>query len=175
MRLGAKRIVLVSLLAIVVIPVLMITGPILYDGWRISRGNYPLADRTEASVGTLSMTLERYVIHPYLAEYRRVLTVVTADGSKRVSELSTDTGGASRIDICELGDGDLRLSDRFGHYRLNRSGNLSPVQSASVSQSGPGGLVISAGISEEVPECVRKLGRFDRDAEGGYMFQPTAI
>ncbi|MGF9562367.1 hypothetical protein [Neorhizobium sp. JUb45] len=164
-----------SLLSVAAIPILLIAGSVLYDGWRISRGDYPLADRTEAKVGALSITLERYVIHPYLAEYRRVLTVVMADGSKRVSELSTDTGGASRIDVCELGDGDLRLSDRFGHYRLNLAGNIMPVKTVSVSQAGPGGLVISAGVSGEAPQCVRNLGRFDTDAERGYMFQPTAI
>lgn len=172
MRIGVKKIVLVSLLVIVGLPILflsIVAGTIAYDGWRMSKGEYPLADTSEAKIGQFTLRLERYAIHPFLAEYKRVLTVTDADGTTRSRDLYTDTGGGGLISICETANGDLRLVDRFETTIVKTDGRLWALT------EGEQGMAKSELASEDShrsqPGCKRMLGRFDRDDARNYGFR----
>jgi hypothetical protein len=172
MRISVKKIVLVSLLIIVGLPLLFVSvvaGSIAYDGWRMSKGEYPLADSSEAKIGRFVLRLDRYAIHPFLAEYKRVLTVTDASGKARSRDLFTDTGGGGLLSVCETENGDLRLVDRFETTIVKTGGRLWAAVEGE--QSMAKAELASENIRRSQPGCKRMLGRFDRDDARNYGFR----
>jgi hypothetical protein len=172
MKISVKRIALVSLLIIIGLPLLfvsIIAGTIAYDGWRMSKGEYPLAASSDAKIGQFVLRLDRYAIHPFLAEYKRVLTVIDADGKARSRDLFTDTGGGGLLTVCETETGDLRLIDRFETNIVKTDGSL--WASTDGEQGIVGTELVLEGGQPMQPGCRRLLGRFDRDDAGDYGFR----
>jgi hypothetical protein len=164
MKISVKKIALVSLSVIVGLPlvvVALVAGTLAYDGWRMSKGDYPLADTSEAKIGQFVLRLDRYAIHPFLAEYKRVLTVTDASGVSRSRDIYPDTGGGGLVTICETKNGDLRLVDRFETNIVRTDGRLWD------SAGGYRNMAKSERVSETgrpaQPGCERMLGRFDKE------------
>ncbi|MBD8553025.1 hypothetical protein IFT84_00645 [Rhizobium sp. CFBP 8762] len=59
------------------------------------------------------ITLKRYSMHAFFAEYKRVLVVDQQDGAQVTSELMSDSGGSSDIEICRSAAGELVMQDRL--------------------------------------------------------------
>lgn len=176
MKISVRKIVLGSLLVIVGLPLLLISafiGTLAYDGWRMSKGDYPLADSSEAQIGGMTIRLDRYAVHPYLAEYKRVVAVTGRDGSSRMVELPLDTGGSDVILACATAAGGVNLTDRFGSYSVAADGIDLPI-SAGIPDPGDLNTLFKPAGSELPIRCERFLGRFDRNAERNYGFLPAS-
>jgi hypothetical protein len=171
MKISVKKIVLISLLIVVGLPVLfvsLVTGTLAYDGWRMSKGEYPLADSSEARIGRFVLRLDRYAIHPFLAEYKRVLAITDGDGKSWSRDLFTDTGGGGLVTVCETNNGNLRLADRFEINIVRTDGRLweDHHEAAEIARAD---FVSEPGHTSQ-PGCKRMLGRFDRDDARKYGF-----
>lgn len=174
MRISVKRIIFVSLLVLVGVPCLLIAllvGSIAYDGWQMGKGNYPLADRTEARIATATLVLERYAIHPFLAEYKRILTVTDATGAARRLELPIDSGGGDMMLACGGSAGGLQLLDRFGAYGVIDRGVEFDAPGVVLSQNDMRDQFERVLTDRETIPCYRYLGRFDRDSDRHYGFE----
>lgn len=139
---------------------------------RMQAGDYPLADRTEVTIDGRRIRLERYSGHPFLAEYKRILTVVDATGAEVKTELDLDPGGAGRLALCRDARRRIVMTDDFGSYRLADSGEAVPVSTATVIELLPNGSTKPIMQPEPKSECIDAIGAFDRDENGEYGFQP---
>jgi hypothetical protein len=167
-----KRVALFSLLAVFAVPVgacALVVSRIVYDGWQMKRGNYPLEDTSEMTIGMFTIRYERYAVHPYLAEYKRVLTVSTPQRDPQVHELPLDVGGASRMSVCEIADGDTLFVDRFDGHVLHPNGGF---QTLVLSRSPENEMSDLALGDPSLPNCMQMLGVFDKDSAGRFRFIP---
>lgn len=68
---------------------------------------------------SMALTVERKAAHPFLAEYDRYL-ILLIDGIERQRiELSTDTGGYSRVNVFRINDNIYLLKDIYNIYELD--------------------------------------------------------
>lgn len=139
---------------------------------RMEAGDYPLVDTSEVVIDGRTFRLECYAVHPFLAEYKRILTVRSADGAEFANELDLDSGGAGRLAFCRIAEGAVLISDRFGSYRVVESGEIRPLFDATISKILSDGSMEPVAIPERRPACIKELGAFDRDQNGDYGFQP---
>lgn len=159
------------ILAFIFMSAVFIIGGML-EMRRMEAGDYPLADTSEVVIDGRTFRLERYAVHPFLAEYKRILTVRNADGAEFVSELNLDSGGAGRLAFCRIAEGEILISDRFGSYRVAENGEMEPLFDATISKMLSDGSMESITVPERRPGCIKQLGAFDRDQHGDYGFQP---
>ncbi len=138
---------------------------------RMKAGDYPLADSSEVTIDGRRIRLERYSVHPLLAEYKRILTVIDVSGVEARSELELDPGGGGRLALCRDAQGGIVMSDYHGSYRLTDSGEAIPLSTATVVELLPNGSTRPVMLPEQKPECVDDIGAFDRDENGEYGFR----
>jgi hypothetical protein len=102
------------------------------------------------------VVIRREPMHPFLAEYKRVLEV-RASSAIATRELLPDTGGYGRINMYRLGHSELLLRGFFEALVIDL----------------PGGEVRSATRAALAPEQMEYLGAFD-DTDGDWrFFHPT--
>ena len=150
--------------------VMLIVGIVL-EMRRMQAGDYPLADSSEVTIDGRKVRLERYAVHPFLAEYKRILTVVDATGAEVKTELDLDSGGAGRLALCRDAQRRIVMTDRFGSYRLADSGEAVPVSTATAIELLPNGSTRPIMQPDPKPECFDAIGAFDKDENGDYGFQ----
>lgn len=175
--LRAIRLALVLVVSFLVLMFILMSGVFVIGGMlemrRMQAGDYPLADTAQVTIGGRTIRLDRYAVHPFLAEYKRVLSVRDGDGGTEiVSELDLDPGGAGRLAICTAAAGEIVLSDSLGAYRIVGGGQVHPVSDVTILEILPDGSGKALARPEKQPACIEDLGAFDRDADGHYGFQP---
>ena len=169
-----KRLMLIVsiVLALPIVAAIIIYVFLSGDLKRYESGDYPLADKSTFTVDTMKITLERYSSHPLLAEYTRFITVDSGNGAPLRTEIGQDSGGADRIDLCRVSNGDILLQDRFYSYLLSSSGALRELSTASATQVFPDGTTKVVIVPDQKPGCIKKIGRLDRLPSNGYGFIP---
>lgn len=166
-------------IGILIVVILIFGGFLMIAGgfaWRASTSdpdNPSLADTTVATIAGVTVKLDRYAIHPVLAEYKRIVTVTPTGGKPLVTELEPDSGGMDRLAVCETTAGRIVMADRADTYELMDDGALRKLNTSTIRQVLPDGSTVSILEPEPSPACARHLGAFEKTAGGGYGFVPA--
>lgn len=113
-----------------------------------------LKDSSVTTLDGVTLRLDRYHAHPFLAEYRMVLTV-TGGGKETVRELEMDPGGQSSVHVCSGLNGDLVVSGN-SWVVISAAGTVRPPEDP----------------LSKATSCAKPRGRFAFPATGAYGFQP---
>ena len=176
MSLAREKPFLVAIILILCVPVTLCTAFVIWylvDLNKFARGDGPLAEISVAQVAGLTLELERHYAHPFLAEYKRALSVTDSRGVKTRHDLGNDPGGGGRLTVCQTATGDILLTDPFYAYRLSAEGQLQPLNTAFAAKVMPDGGMKPVIVPDTVPGCVKPLGAFDSTGDKSYGFVPA--
>lgn len=141
----------------------------LYERHQASKkGEYLFVDRSSFLHDGRMITLKRYSMHAFFAEYKRVLVVDQRDGTQVTSELMSDSGGSSDIEICRSAAGELVMQDRLTAHLINVDGTVRELSTQSATD-------MSSTFPVNAPKCVAKVGRFGPIKDEYYGFIPEPV
>ncbi len=143
---GAFLVVLAGL------PILLV-GSMLWSNDQVGE----FRNAANADLPGLSVTLERWFAHPFLAEYHRNLTVKQSGGGEARLDIGMDTGGLAHVRVCRSGTGSIPVHDALGTTEVT-TGTTVPS------------LARRPAFKETCPEF---LGAFDVDAKRDLAFTPA--